>query len=519
MEGDTANFLIELQDNQKYQEFIKQFGNHVPFNALDTYFCVSENQEFAQYWDRVEDRLFKIRHCQNIKGIERQLALFSPPIDPRQLVRQTAAGDGSIALTWSNDIPHYRFSYLLERAKGMVSTVIQLGSTLLSTLEKKDAEELAVLRATQEPILLQLITKTKEKQIEEAQANLESLQQSLTSAKGRLEHYNNLITEGWNAWEIANVGLMSYALVPQVEATAIRTASILGYLAPNIFGLADGGMHFGDAINMGAAVLDGTAGILSHSASIAATVAQYQRRAQDWELQVNMADWDTQQIETQIEAAKVRIELAKAELDVHHKSIEHSRQVEQFYKDKFTNKDLYHWMVGCLSKLYFQTYKIALDMAYSAQKAYQYELNKDETYIQSTYWDSNKKGLLAGESLMLGLNQLEKAYLDGNERRLEIEKTISLRQLDPDAFFKLKTEGKCEFDFDEKLFALDFPTNYCRQIKTISVSIPAVVGPYQNINATLTQTSNKVLIEKDANAVEWLLKNPNDNPPNSIRLN
>ena len=61
---------------------------------------------------------------------QKQLALFSPPIDPRQLVRQAAAGDSSIALLTANDIPYYRFSYLLERPKGMVSTVIQLGSTL-----------------------------------------------------------------------------------------------------------------------------------------------------------------------------------------------------------------------------------------------------------------------------------------------------------------------------------------------------------------------------------------------------
>ncbi len=146
------------------------------------------------------------------------------------------------------------------------------------------------------------------------------------------------------------------------------------------------------------------------------------------------------------------------------------------------------------------------------KKCYEYELNKDDTYIQTTYWDSTKKGLLAGESLMLGLNQLEKAYLDGDERRLEIEKIVSLRQLDPQAFLDLKTNGKCDFNLDEKLFALDFPSHYCRQIKTISVSIPAVVGPYQNLNATLTQTSNKVLIKAEPSAVKWLLTGQGNKP-------
>jgi hypothetical protein len=515
--GNISDFLIDLE-TPEYQEFIKQFGDAVPFNALDAYFCVSENQEFAQYWDRVEDRLFKIRHCQNIKGIERQLALFQPPLDPMQLVRQAAAGDGGISLSLTDSVPHYRFSHLLERAKGMASTVIQLGSTLLNTLEKKDAEELALLRATQEPVLLQLITKTKEKQIQEAEANLTSLQKSLEAASDRSKYYQNLIAGGWNAEEKATVALMGAALVPQIYSSAIRASAIPGYLAPKIFGLAAGGMEFGDAINMAAAMLDSNASVLNQSASLASTVAQFQRRKEDWDFQQQMAQWDFQQIETQIAAAKVRVDLAKAEIDVHHKSIEQSRQVEQFFKDKFTNKDLYQWMVGRLSGLYFQTYKIALGMAYSAQKAYQYELNKDDTYLQPTYWDSYKKGLLAGESLMLGLNQLEKAYLDGSDRRLEIEKIISLRQLlGNEIFDKNKNERTWLFSLREKDFDDDFCGHYCRQIKTISVTIPAVVGPYQTIKATLTQTSNKVLIEPDVKAFEWLLTGVDAPPGGTVR--
>ncbi|WP_149030914.1 neuraminidase-like domain-containing protein [Moorena producens] len=512
-------FLIDLE-NYLDDNFLSKFGDNVPFNAIDAYFCVSENPDLAQYWERVEDRLFKIRHCQNIRGVERQLALFAPPIDPNQLVRLAAAGDGSLNLATTDTVPHYRFSHLLERAKAMTSTVMQLGSTLLSTLEKKDAEELAVLRATQEPILLQLITKTKEKQIEEAQANLTALQQSLTSAQGRGQHYQDLITAGWNPGEQATVTLMGDALIPQTAATAIRGAAIAGHLLPNTFGFAFGGMKFGEAINMGAATLDGIAGILTHSASIASTIAQFQRREEDWQFQEQMAQWDTEQIEAQIEVAKVRIELAQADLEVHQQSIAHSQEVEQFLKDKFTNKDLYQWMLGRLSGLYFQTYKIALEMAYSAQKAYQYELNQEDIYIEPIHWDGNKKGLLAGESLMLELNQLEKAYLDGDERRLEIDKIVSLRQLDPRAFLELKTTGECHFSFDETLFALDFPSHYCRQIKTIELSIPAVVGPYQNINATLTQEGDKVLIEPNPEAVKWLLNPGSGDPPEGkIRQN
>jgi hypothetical protein len=52
---------------------------------------------------------------------------------------------------------------------------------------------------------------------------------------------------------------------------------------------------------------------------------------------------------------------------------------------------------------------------------------------------------------------------------------------------------------------LDFPGHYGRQISSVSVSIPAVVGPYQNINATLTQTSSSVVLVPDPSVVEYLV--------------
>jgi hypothetical protein len=39
----------------------------------------------------------------------------------------------------------------------------------------------------------------------------------------------------------------------------------------------------------------------------------------------------------------------------------------------------------------------------------------------------------------------------------------------------------------------------------VSISIPAVVGPYQNVQATLTQISDRVLIEANEEAVKSLL--------------
>jgi hypothetical protein len=93
-------FLIRLEDSKFVKNAIAIFKEHgqsvgvysdVPFNDIHSYFCVPENGELAAYWDRVDDRLYKIRHCMNISGQVRALALFEPPINPSELIQVARA--------------------------------------------------------------------------------------------------------------------------------------------------------------------------------------------------------------------------------------------------------------------------------------------------------------------------------------------------------------------------------------------------------------------------------------------
>jgi hypothetical protein len=78
---------------------------------------------------------------------------------------------------------------------------------------------------------------------------------------------------------------------------------------------------------------------------------------------------------------------------------------------------------------------------------------------------------------------MEKAYTERNARALQIEKTISLGALDSLALRDLIETGECAFALSEKLFYDDYPGHYARKISTLSVSIPAITGPYQNLHA------------------------------------
>jgi hypothetical protein len=82
--------------------------------------------------------------------------------------------------------------------------------------------------------------------------------------------------------------------------------------------------------------------------------------------------------------------------------------------------------------------------------------------------------------------------LDKNKREYEITKSISLDELDPWALVSLKQTGECYFSLPELIFDLDFPGHYFRRIKSVSLTIPCITGPYVGVNCTLTLLKSSI---------------------------
>ncbi|TMD23334.1 MAG: toxin, partial [Chloroflexi bacterium] len=226
---------------------------------------------------------------------------------------------------------------------------------------------------------------------------------------------------------------------------------------------------------------------------MSSAIAAYQRRADDWDLQKKLANKERDQINKQIAAAEIRKAIAEKELENQDLQIENAQSVDSYMHDKFTNQELYDWMVGQIAAVYFQSYQLAYDIARRAERAYRFELGlANSNFIQFGYWDSLKKGLLAGEQLHFDLKRMEMAYLDQHKREYEITKHISLLALDPVALVKLKETGECLVDLPEALFDLDYPGHYMRRIKSVGLTIPCVTGPYTSVNCTLTLLKNSV---------------------------
>ena len=79
---------------------------------------------------------------------------------------------------------------------------------------------------------------------------------------------------------------------------------------------------------------------------------------------------------------------------------------------------------------YFQTYKLAYDLAKRAEGCFRFELRvPDSSYVNFGYWDELKNGLMAGERLQYDLRRLETAYLEQDRREFELTKHVSLALL------------------------------------------------------------------------------------------
>lgn len=476
------------------------------------YFGIPANDQLEQYWTTVEGRLFQIRHCMNLAGQVRQLPPFAPPIDPAVLVRAVAAGvdlDSVLAPSGAAASP-YRFRTLVGKALEVCAEVRVLGQQMIGALEKRDAEALALLTAGNDVALQDAITLIRKQQITEANLAAAAMEKGFDAIDERIAYFGGI--PRMNDWETAGVVVHGLGLISEILATVLSAVAGPSHLIPQIeagaagFGgsptltVKFGGTNVGSAASSFAALFNGLAGILHQGGHMLETQGMYTRQHDRNQHEFTVAQKDRAHLSAQLEASKVRITIAEKELEAHELHIDHVGATAEYLKSKYTNQQLYDWMVGQLATVYFRAYQLAFDLGKQAERAFEYELGADPsrpTFVQFGYWDSLKKGLLAGERLTADLRRMEAAYLDTNRRRLELTRSFSLAAIDPMALVALRSSGSCNVTFGEWLYDLDHPGHFQRRLRSVAISVPCVTGPYTNVNATLTLTGNGVRLIDD----------------------
>ncbi len=470
------------------------------------YFCVPPNDQLLELWDRVADRLFKIRNCQNIDGVARQLALFEPPIDPALIIKAKAAGLdlGEVIASLQAPLPQHRYRVLIRQALDVCTDVRGLGAALLQALERKDVEALQELRATHEVNLLESIRQTRETQIKEAEASIQTIVANKAMAKAREDYY--LSRKRRSRKEESHLKRLRIAMGLDIGARSTKLlASVLRLSIPTLLiGTANakeiGGSILGEVEKLVGDSLGLAAFIVRETAGMQQTHAGYDRRLDDWRFQGEQGQLEQAMLAKQEAAATIRLDVATKELESHTLQIEQAQTVRQFLDSRYTSQELYRWLEGEIAHLYFQAYKLAFELAKKAERALQLEFDVDDVFVQYGHWDGLHKGLLAGERLQLDLRRMDAAYLELDRRELELTKRVSLRQLDPQALHDLRRDGECQFVVPEVLFDLDHPGHYRRRIKSVSLTIPAVVGPHTTLGAKLTMLTDAIRLNTDTGA-------------------
>ena len=88
-----------------------------------------------------------------------------------------------------------------EVEKWYLAAQKEINEALVSALEKKDGEELSLLKSTHEQNLLKLQRSVKQQQIDDAQAQLAALQSQQQNVQNKIDYYNGLIQGGLSTWE------------------------------------------------------------------------------------------------------------------------------------------------------------------------------------------------------------------------------------------------------------------------------------------------------------------------------
>ncbi|MCW7546988.1 neuraminidase-like domain-containing protein [Photorhabdus sp. APURE] len=493
-------------------------------NTLTDLFLPQINEVMMNYWQTLAQRVYNLRHNLSIDGQPLYLPIYATPADPKALLSAAVATSQGGGKLLESFMSLWRFPHMLENARSMVSQLTQFGSTLQNIIERQDAEALNALLQNQAAELILTNLSIQDKTIEELDAEKTVLEKSKAGAQSRFDGYSKLYDENINAGENQAMTLRASAAGLTTAVQASRLAGAAADLVPNIFGFAGGGSRWGAIAEATGYVMEFSANVMNTEADKISQSETYRRRRQEWEIQRNNAEAELKQIDAQLKSLAVRREAAVLQKTSLKTQQEQTQAQLAFLQRKFSNQALYNWLRGRLAAIYFQFYDLAVARCLMAEQAYRWEINDDAArFIKPGAWQGTYAGLLAGETLMLSLAQMEDAHLKRDKRALEVERTVSLAEVyaglpqDKGSFslsqeieklvnegsgsagngnnnvaFGAGTDTKTSLQASISLADLkireDYPESIgkIRRIKQISVTLPALLGPYQDVQAILS---------------------------------
>ena len=485
-------------------------------NTLTGLFLPQQNEKLLGYWQTLEMRLFNLRNNLSIDGQPLSLPVFAAPADPAALLSAAAAASGGSKALPSAAIPAMRFPQALDSARSLTGQLMQFGSSLQGLIERRDAEAMSELLQNQAGELMLSSLRMQEQSLTELDAEKKTLEQSRAGAQSRFDSYRALYDENVSAEEKRTMDLYLSSAILSTSIGVLDMAAAAADMAPNIFGVAVGGSRWGGIPKAIGAGMSLAASATKITADNISQSEAWRRRRQEWEIQKNNAESEVKQIDAQLEALAVR--RTATEMQREHLEIQQAQTQAQleFLQRKFSNKALYSWLHGRLASIYYRFYDLTATRCMMAEAAFAWQTGETTRYIKPGAWQSSNAGLMAGESLLLNLTEMEQAWLKWNHRTLKVTRTVSLAKVYKEYDTPVNLAEKIaellkgggsgntpaatglSMTADKELYAafnlkaLKIAENYparlgkTRRIKQISVTLPALTGPYQDVRAVLS---------------------------------
>ncbi len=454
------------------------------------------NPRLMTLYDRLDDRLSLIHACMSPRRL----------VEMKRRVDEQYWDDNSARGGWRGDVSGccdtdgscrpctpYRFLFRIQKANELAARTRELGSLLVAAFEKGDSEFLTNVRTRQERELAHLNRRVREDVWRDADWQVQALGKSKLSLQASRQYYAQLIANGLNAGENGYVTMTGVSIRARTAANVSEGIAEAMDMVPDLFvGTVDFaqipiGTKLAGMFKTIARISNTLADIATSTASLDLIEGGFDRRLQDWVHQVQVLDIQIEQTELQILGAERRRNQSLRELNVQERMIEQATETLDILRDKFTNHAFYLFLQKQTADQYRMVYGLALNEAHEAERAFNFERgHTTHKFIGCGDWDNLHEGMLAGERLQFDLARMEKAYLDHNCREYELTKHISLRLSFPLEFLRLKLTGRCDIEIPEWMFDLDYPGQYMRRIRNVSLTIPCVAGPYNEVHCRLT---------------------------------
>ncbi len=439
-------------------------------------------------------------------------------------------------------IPSMRFESLLQYARFYADQAAATERDFFQTRQSfekylvsiREAEQ--ALKLSSEEMLLE------SQNVDLARSEVRSTQIQHLQTNHHVNHYQGLINTGLSdmeelslnaAWTAATfsgiaAGFSLAAAAPALVSSGVAVLGLVkmgtGVLAkPGAIVTAVGalGTLSGDL----ASGFSSIANAASATSSAAGIQASFERRAQQWEFQHEQGLFNLEMMAEKVYQSLKRLDMARRREEIARLKKEFAADTIRFLDNKFFNRDMWRWLQINLRDQYRLRLHFAISAGFMAESALAFETqNKLKGFIRFDYYQPSRDGLLGSSQLQTDLSQMEFTRISNKKRKLQLKKVLSMAELFPIQFEKFKSGsgvlpfstamGRNDSLDDEntsnlELFDRDFPGHYLRLIRSVKVTVIALVPPHNGIRASLTNSG----ISQVVTAIENVNKVHSDSDP------